>query len=110
MWLFDEEQTPQRKYAPDLMKDPDIVRVSRLFWLWTLISLLLPPVLGGLVTCSWQGAATASFWGTLVRVGLLHHLTWSINSLCPTIDEPPILSIYQSSHVYCPTLPSGRES
>ena len=42
-WLFDEEQTPQHKYAPDLMRDRDIVRVSRLFWLWVLVSLLLPP-------------------------------------------------------------------
>src|SRR3546814_4065761 len=100
MWLFDEEQTPQRKYAPDLMKDPDIVRVSRLFWLWTLISLLLPPVLGGLVTWSWQGAATAFFWGTLVRVGLLHHVTWSINSICHTIGARPFLSRDKSYTVW----------
>ncbi|HEY9566226.1 MAG TPA: acyl-CoA desaturase [Nocardioides sp.] len=110
MWLFDEEQTPQRKYAPDLMKDPDIVRVSRLFWLWTLISLLLPPVLGGLVTWSWQGAATAFFWGTLVRVGLLHHVTWSINSICHTIGERPFLSRDKSSNVWWLAIPSGGES
>ncbi|MGH8966682.1 MAG: fatty acid desaturase, partial [Actinomycetes bacterium] len=34
-WLFDEEQTPQRKYAPDLMKDNDLVRISKDFWVWT---------------------------------------------------------------------------
>ncbi|MDT0203747.1 acyl-CoA desaturase [Nocardioides sp. AE5] len=110
MWLFDEEQTPQRKYAPDLMKDPDVVRISRLFWLWTLISLLLPAALGGLVTWSWQGALTAFFWGTLVRVALLHHVTWSINSICHTIGERPFLSRDKSSNVWWLAIPSGGES
>jgi stearoyl-CoA desaturase (delta-9 desaturase) len=40
MWLFNPEQTPQRKYAPDLMKDPDMVRISRQFSVWVLVSLL----------------------------------------------------------------------
>ena len=42
VWLFDAEQTPQRKYAPDLMKDRDIVRISRQFPLWVLVSLAAP--------------------------------------------------------------------
>src|SRR5690348_12036800 len=71
MWLFDPEQTPQRKYAPDLMKDPDIVRISRQFPFWVVVSLVAPAVAGGLLTWSWQGAVTAFFWGSLVRVSLL---------------------------------------
>jgi stearoyl-CoA desaturase (delta-9 desaturase) len=109
-WLFDEEQTPQRKYAPDLMKDRDIVAVSRLFWLWTLVSLALPPVLGGLLTWSWHGALTAFFWGSLVRVALLHHVTWSINSICHTIGERPFLSRDKSANVWWLAIPSGGES
>ncbi|MER6052816.1 acyl-CoA desaturase, partial [Streptomyces sp. NPDC001793] len=42
-WMFDQEQTPQHKYAPDLIKDPAIRRVSRQFLLWTVVSLLAPP-------------------------------------------------------------------
>ncbi|MGN6576112.1 MAG: acyl-CoA desaturase, partial [Nocardioides sp.] len=72
MWLFSPEQTPQRKYAPDLMKDRDIVRISRQFPLWVAVSLVAPAVLGGLVTMSWQGALTAFYWASLVRVALLH--------------------------------------
>ena len=68
MWLFNPEQTPQRKYAPDLMKDRDIVRISRQFPLWVVVSLTAPAVAGGLVTWSWQGAVTAFFWASLVRV------------------------------------------
>jgi stearoyl-CoA desaturase (delta-9 desaturase) len=109
-WLFDEEQTPQRKYAPDLMNDQDLVRVSRLFWLWTLLSLSLPLVLGGLLTWSWQGALTAFFWGSLVRVALLHHVTWSINSICHAIGDRPFVSRDKSANVWWLAIPSGGES
>ena len=109
-WLFDEEQTPQHKYAPDLMKDRDLVRISRTFWVWVLVSLALPAVVGGLVTWSWQGAATAFFWGSLVRVGVLHHVTWSINSICHTIGERPFLSRDKSANVWWLAIPSMGES
>ena len=109
-WLFDEEQTPQQKFAPDLMKDRDVVVVSRLFWLWTLVSLLLPPLIGGLVTMSWQGALTAFFWGSLVRVSLLHHVTWSINSICHTVGERPFLSRDRSGNVWWLAVLSMGES
>ena len=36
---------------------------------------------------SWQGALTAFFWASLVRVALLHHVTWSINSICHTFGK-----------------------
>lgn len=110
MWLFDPEQTPQHKYAPDLLKDKDIVRISRLFWLWTLITLLIPPLLGGLITWSWHGALTAFFWGSLVRIGLLQHVTWSINSICHTIGDRPFVSRDKSSNVWWLAIPSMGES
>jgi stearoyl-CoA desaturase (delta-9 desaturase) len=110
MWLFDPEQTPQRKYAPDLMKDRDIVRVSRQFPFWVVVSLLLPALLGGLLTMSWQGALTAFFWGSLVRVSLLHHVTWSINSICHAIGDRPFVSRDKSANVWWLAIPSMGES
>lgn len=110
MWLFNPEQTPQRKYAPDLMKDPDIVKISRQFPMWVAVSLVLPLVLGGLLTWSWQGALTAFFWGSLVRVSLLHHVTWSINSICHTVGERPFLSRDKSANVWWLAIPSMGES
>ncbi|MGZ4428329.1 MAG: acyl-CoA desaturase [Nocardioidaceae bacterium] len=110
MWLFSPEQTPQRKYAPDLMKDPDVVKISRQFPLWVAVSLLAPPVAGFLLTWSWQGALTAFFWGSLVRVSLLHHVTWSINSICHTLGERPFLSRDKSANVWWLAIPSMGES
>jgi stearoyl-CoA desaturase (Delta-9 desaturase) len=109
-WLFDEEQTPQRKYAPDLMNDRAIVRISRQFPLWVAVSLIAPAVAGGLLTWSWHGALTAFFWGSLVRVSLLHHVTWSINSICHTIGDRPFVSRDKSANVWWLALPSGGES
>ena len=110
MWLFDTEQTPQRKYAPDLMKDRDLVRISRHFWAFVAVSLLLPPALGGLLTWSWQGALTAFFWGSLVRIALLHHVTWSINSICHTVGDRPFVSRDKSANVWWLAIPSMGES
>jgi stearoyl-CoA desaturase (Delta-9 desaturase) len=110
MWLFNPEQTPQRKYAPDLMKDPDLVRVSRQFPVWVLVSMFAPAIAGGLLTWSWQGALTAFFWGFLVRVSLLHHVTWSINSICHTIGERPFVSRDKSANVWWLAVPSMGES
>ena len=110
MWLFDPEQTPQRKYAPDLMKDRDLVRISRQFPFWVVVSLVAPAVAGGLLTWSWQGAVTAFFWGSLVRVSLLHHVTWSINSICHTLGERPFVSRDKSANVWWLAIPSMGES
>jgi stearoyl-CoA desaturase (Delta-9 desaturase) len=81
-WLFDVEQTPRAKYAPDLVDDPAISRISRSFGALVLASLLLPALLGGLLTWSWMGMLTALFWAGLIRITLVHHVTWSVNSIC----------------------------
>jgi stearoyl-CoA desaturase (delta-9 desaturase) len=109
-WLFDVEQTSQAKYAPDLLKDRDIVRVSRLFPWFVAGSLLIPAVIGGLLTWSWWGAVTAFFWAGLVRVALVHHVTWSINSICHVWGSHPFLSRDRSGNVWWLAIPSLGES
>jgi stearoyl-CoA desaturase (delta-9 desaturase) len=88
-WLFKRESSNRERFAPDLLADRDIRLVDRLFGPIALASVLAPPLIGGLVTWSWQGALTAFFWGTLVRIALLHHVTWSINSICQVYGQRP---------------------
>jgi stearoyl-CoA desaturase (delta-9 desaturase) len=109
-WLFDVEQSRQDKYAPDLLADPDIVRVSRAFPHLTAVSLLLPALVGGLWSMSWEGALTAFFWASLVRVCLLHHVTWSINSICHTFGTTPFKTRDRSRNVWWLAIPSMGES
>ncbi|HYJ76526.1 MAG TPA: acyl-CoA desaturase [Kineosporiaceae bacterium] len=109
-WMFDVEQTNPRRYTPDLLKDRDIVRISNAFPALVAVSLLLPALLGGLLSWSWQGAVTAFFWASLVRVGLLHHVTWSINSICHALGEHPFASRDRSGNVWWLALLSMGES
>ena len=109
-WLYNAEQTSQQQYAPDLLKDRAIVRVSLAFPYLVLVSLLLPATVGGLVTWSWKGALTAFFWGSLVRIALLHHTTWSINSICHAVGERPFRSRDKSGNVWWLAVLSMGES
>ena len=70
------------RYVVDLRKDAVLRWVSHLFPLWVLLGLAIPAVLGGLLTMSWMGVLLGFLWGGLVRVLLVHHVTWSINSVC----------------------------
>ncbi|SOD70337.1 stearoyl-CoA desaturase (delta-9 desaturase) [Jatrophihabitans sp. GAS493] len=99
-WLFDVEHTNRDKYTPDLMRDKDIRRIDTLFPLWVAVSLLLPALLGGLLTWSLAGAVSAFFWASLVRICVLHHVTWSINSICHTIGERPFSSRDKSANFW----------
>jgi stearoyl-CoA desaturase (delta-9 desaturase) len=87
LWLFDPNKTSQEKFIPDLLADRKLRIVHKLFPVLVLTSMLAPALIGGLWAMSWHGALTAFFWGSLVRVALLHHVTWSINSICHTFGD-----------------------
>ena len=110
LWLLDRDKTNEKRFTPDLLADRDIVRVDKLFIVWSVTTLLLPAALGGLLTMSWWGAFTAFFWAGLVRVGLLHHVTWSINSICHMIGDQPFASRDHSRNVWPLAILSFGES
>ncbi len=91
-WLLNQEITNKERFAPDLLADRGIRVVDRLFAPLLVLSLLAPAVIGGLVTSSWVGALTGFFWGGLVRMALLHHVTWSVNSICHVLGQRPFVS------------------
>jgi len=109
-WLFDRATTNKERFAPDLMADKDIVRVNDMFSLWTALTLLMPAVLGGLISWSWWGALTAFFWAGLVRVAILHHVTWSTNSICHMIGDRPFVSRDKAANVWPLAILSFGES
>jgi len=109
-WILDRDRTNARRFAPDLLADRDIVAVDRLFLPLTLASLLLPALIGGLATLSWWGALTALFWAGLVRVAVLHHVTWSINSICHMFGHRPFAARDRSANVWWLAVLSFGES
>ena len=81
-WVFNPDPQDLYCHAADLVGDRTIRFLSTFWTAWAAVGLLLPAVLGGLLTWSWSGALLGFIWGGLARVFLVHHLTWSINSVC----------------------------
>ena len=82
-WLFDRQgQAAYEKYARDLVEDRGFRIINALFPLWVAIGIAIPAGIGWAVDGTLAAAATAALWGGPVRIFLLHHVTWSINSVC----------------------------
>ena len=82
-WVFsDMEVADERRYAKDLLADPLIKFVDRTFVLWVVLGLAVPFGLGVLLSGTVTGGLTAMLWGGAARIFLMHHATFSINSLC----------------------------
>ncbi len=82
-WLFESVGTAEReRFAPDLVKDRLMRAMDKLFWVWVALGFAIPFALGWIVGGGIGTALTALLWGGFVRVFLLHHVTWSINSVC----------------------------
>jgi stearoyl-CoA desaturase (delta-9 desaturase) len=109
-WLFDSNRTSQARFCPDLLADRDITRISRWFPGLVAVSLLAPALIGGLWSMSILGALTAFFWASLVRICLLHHVTWSINSVCHTFGNEDFEVRDKSRNVAWLAIPSFGES
>jgi len=77
-WLFNSDQAEPEVYCRSLLSDPVVVFVDRTFVLWVTLGLLIPFALGG-----WTGL----LWGGLVRMFFVHHITWSVNSVCHTFGR-----------------------
>src|SRR5688572_30206126 len=82
-WLFLHTQRPNKaRYAPDLIDEPVTRMVDRMWWAWVLLGLAFPFALGLALSGSILGGLTGLLWGGAVRIFVLHHITYSINSLC----------------------------
>ncbi|MHC5108891.1 MAG: acyl-CoA desaturase [Planctomycetota bacterium] len=81
-WMFREDYPGLKKYVRDLTEDKLVNFVSRQWTLWAFLGLLIPTVIGGVIQGSWTGAFFGFLWGGLVRIFFVHHVTWSINSVC----------------------------
>ncbi|WP_084964357.1 acyl-CoA desaturase [Thermoactinospora rubra] len=88
-WMFTDDPTPASRYAPDMLADPAMTRVARAFPALCALSLALPFAAGWAISGGLYGGLTAFLWAGLVRVALLQHVTWSVNSLCHMFGDRP---------------------
>jgi stearoyl-CoA desaturase (delta-9 desaturase) len=88
-WLFVPNEVDAARWCKDLTEDTDIAFVTRTIVIWSVLSFALPAAVGWVVTGTLWGAFLAALWGGAVRVVVLHHVTWSTNSLCHTFGKRP---------------------
>lgn len=88
-WLFTEPPADQNKFAQDMLDNPRVVWVSKRFGLLSFLSMALPFAIGALgrsrkgsFKTALTGGLSGLLWGGLIRIFLVHHVTWSINSVC----------------------------
>ena len=99
-WIFrGKDQANPARYAKDLLADRDLRFISRTFPLWALAGLALPFGLGVALTGTVAGGLGGLLWGGAVRVLLLHHATFSINSLCHCFGRRPFATGDQSRNL-----------
>src|SRR3954453_15202947 len=110
-WLLSEQgRADWKKYAPDLYEDPGMRLINRLFIPLVLLGLAIPTLVGYLLTGTLLGAATGLLWGGLVRVFFVHHITWSVNSICHFLGSRRIEAEDHSTNVFWLAVPSLGES
>lgn len=109
-WLFNHELTDWGTYVRDLLHDRLIFKLNRMYFFWIIVGLLLPAVAEGLITMSWLGFARGSLWGGLIRVLVVHHSTWSINSVCHVFGSQPYQVKDHSTNNVVLAIPTFGES
>jgi len=109
-WLFVSDASSTERYAPDVLKDPDLRRIGRLFPFLALLSLALPFGIGFTLAGTWVGAVSALVWAGLLRMALLHHVTWSVNSICHVFGRRPLEAKDRSCNVWILSVLSFGES
>jgi len=109
-WLFNHELTDWGTYVRDLLHDRLIFKLNRMYFLWIMLGLLLPAAAEGLITMSWLGFARGFLWGGLIRVLVVHHTTWSINSVCHVFGSQPYQVKDHSTNNVILAIPTFGES
>jgi stearoyl-CoA desaturase (delta-9 desaturase) len=98
-WFFGDSRAYTLRYARDLLQDRALVAVERLYFVWVLTGLALPAAAGFIATWSGAGAASGFIWGGLVRIFVVQHGTYGINSLCHLFGRRPFDTRDESRNV-----------
>lgn len=110
-WMFTADPTNPARYSRDLLRDPVVRTVNRLYPLCVALGLLLPAAIGFFVgDGGLTGALQGLLWGGLVRIFTVHHATWSINSITHLFGRRPYTTTDHSTNVAWLALPSAGES
>lgn len=110
-WLFKETNTPLERFVPDLLRDRTVMAVDRQFGMFAVLAFAIPFALGFLLSgFGLMAGLSALFWAGLVRVGMTHHITWSVNSICHMFGRRPFDIGDRSTNNWVLALPTMGEA
>lgn len=110
-WLLSTQgQADRKRYAADLYEDRGMRAISRWFAPLVLAGLAIPALAGYAAGGTPAAAATGLLWGGLVRIFFVHHVTWSVNSVCHFLGDRRFDTDDRSTNVLWLALPSLGES
>ena len=110
-WIFiHTERGNKQRFAPDLIEDPVVSYVNRTFFLWAVLGFVAAFGLGYAIGGDLAAGLTGLLWGGAVRVFLLHHVTYSINSLCHIFGRQPFKTKDESRNLAWLAIPTMGES
>ncbi|MBD2037724.1 acyl-CoA desaturase [Phormidium sp. FACHB-592] len=110
LWMFDHEIPNPLYYAPELLRDKILFKVSQLYFVWFCLGLVFPTVIGGFIYQSFSGAFLGFLWGGLVRLFFVEHAIWSVNSIMHIYGERPFQTNERSTNNLWLAIPTLGES
>lgn len=88
-WMLKYDMDDWVFYVPDLIRNKQTYWIHKTYLWWVTLGLLLPTLIGGCLSQSFQGALSGFLWGGMFRICVGHHITWSVNSICHYFGSQP---------------------
>jgi stearoyl-CoA desaturase (delta-9 desaturase) len=105
-WIFDPERTCPGRYGRDILKDPLIMTIDKYYFVWVFLGLLIPAILGGILTWTVAGILHGFLWGGMARMFLVQQGTYGINSFCHIWGDRPFQTREKSTNNLWLTIPT----
>jgi len=110
-WLFvHTERGSKQRFASDLIEDPVVTTIDRTFFIWAVVGMLVPFAVGYAIGGTLVAGLTGLLWGGAVRVFLVHHVTYSVNSVCHVFGRRRFATEDESRNVFWLALPTMGEA
>ncbi len=98
-WILDLELTNTVLYGKDLLRDPILTQVNKYYFWWLSIGLVIPAILGGILTKTWTGFLGGFLWGGVIRLFVAQQITYCVNSLCHVFGSRPFKNSDRSTNI-----------
>lgn len=109
-WLFHHETPNTAYFTSDLLRDPVLFKLNRLYLLWVSLACAIPTLIGWGLTGTWKGALNGFLWGAMIPIFLAQHAMFSINSICHAFGRQPFGKKDKSRNNIWLSLPTLGES